>query len=326
MDATDSRRMISIITPAYNEAQNLPALFERLRGTLDHMDMDWEWVVVDDHSADGSFVALTELAGRDPRVRAFRFARNSGSHTAIACGLREAAGDCAVVMAADLQDPPETLPELVQRWRGGAQVVWAARAARPGEKASTLAFSRIFTWMMKRFVGMKNLPEADFFLIDRRVIDAFGEYGESNANILTLIAWMGFRQESFFYVKEARAQGVSKWSLEKKLKLAIDSITSFTYLPIRYMSYAGFVVAVLGFLYAGWVLLNAILGHPVEGWTSLIIVVLVLGGIQMIMMGILGEYLWRALDESRHRPRYLIENAVGRTPNGRGGKSSQASR
>ena len=160
---------------------------------------------------------------------------------------------------------------------------------------------------------MKDLPAADFFLVDRRVLDAFRQFEESNTNVLTLIAWMGFRQESLLYVKEARAHGVSKWSLEKKLKLAVDCITSFTYLPIRYMSYAGVIVALLGFLYAGAVLVNAFRGRPIQGWTSLIIVVLLLGGMQMIMMGILGEYLWRALDESRRRPRYLIEGMVGRS-------------
>ena len=313
METPSVRPRISIVTPAYNEAENLPLLYRELCTVLDGMPVEWEWLVIDDHSSDATFGVLTELSRRDPRVRALRFARNSGSHLACTCGLREASGDCAVIMAADLQDPPDTIPKLFERWRDGVQVVWAVRAARIGEKASTIAFSRFFNWFLRRSTGMKDMPAADFFLVDRRVLDAFRQFEESNTSVMTLIAWMGFRQESLLYVKEARAHGVSKWSLEKKLKLAVDCITSFTYLPIRYMSYAGVIVAVLGFLYAGAVLVNAFRGHPIQGWTSLIIVVLLLGGMQMIMMGILGEYLWRALDESRRRPRYLIEGMVGRS-------------
>jgi dolichol-phosphate mannosyltransferase len=314
MENPSVRPRVSVVTPAYNEAENLPLLYRELRNVLDGMPIDWEWLVVDDHSSDTTFGVLAELSQRDPRVRALRFARNSGSHLACTCGLQEASGDCAVIMAADLQDPPETIPKLFERWRAGVQVVWAVRAARLGEKASTIALSRLFNWFLRRFTGMRDLPAADFFLVDRRVLDAFRQFEESNTGIMTLIAWMGFRQESLLYVKEARAHGVSKWSLEKKLKLAVDCITSFTYLPIRYMSYAGLIVALLGFLYAGAVLVNAFRGHPIQGWTSLIVVVLVLGGMQMVMMGILGEYLWRALDESRRRPRYLIEGTVGQSP------------
>ena len=311
MENHSVRPRISIVTPAYNEAENLPLLYGELCTVLDAMPVDWEWLVVDDHSSDTTF---GELSHRDPRVRALRFARNSGSHLACTCGLREASGDCAVIMAADLQDPPETIPKLFEHWQNGAQVVWAVRAARLGEKASTIALSRAFNWILRRFTGMRDLPAADYFLVDRRVLEAFRQFGESNTSVMTLIAWMGFRQESLLYVKEARAHGVSKWNLEKKFKLAVDCITSFTYLPIRYMSYAGVIVALLGFLYAGFVFVHAFRGHPIQGWASLMIVVLVLGGLQMIMMGILGEYLWRALDESRRRPRYLIEGSVGRSP------------
>jgi dolichol-phosphate mannosyltransferase len=162
---------------------------------------------------------------------------------------------------------------------------------------------------MRRVVGIKEMPSlgADFFLIDRSVIDALRQFNESNASVLALITWMGFRQTTVNYDKQARKYGRSGWSLEKKLKLVLDSITSFTYVPIRLMSYLGLVVAMLGFLYAGVVIINAFAGHPVQGWASLMVVLLVIGGIQMLMMGVLGEYLWRALDEARQRPRYLIE-------------------
>lgn len=303
------RLFLSVVTPAYNEFLNLPLLYGRLSAILTPMDLDWEWIVIDDHSHDDTFKVVTDIALRDSHVRAIRFARNFGSHKAILCGLDYAQGDCTIVLAADLQDPPETIPALLAKWRDGAHVVWAARAGREGEKATTIGLARFYYLLMRHVVGMKEMPSmgADFFLIDQSVADALRRFNESNTSILALITWMGFRQTTITYDKQARAHGRSGWSIEKKLKLAVDSITSFTYLPIRLISYAGMIVALLGFLYAAVVIANALVGRPVQGWASLMVVLLVIGGIQMLMMGVLGEYLWRALDEARQRPRYLIE-------------------
>ena len=311
---TKRRLRLSLVTPAYNETRNLPLLHEQISAVLTPLDVDWEWIVVDDHSADDTFKTISGIALHDSHVRAIRFARNFGSHKAITCGLDLAQGDCAVVLAADLQDPPETIPLLLAKWREGAQVVWAARIAREGEKASTVGFARLYYLLMRRVVGIKEMPSmgADFFLIDRRVIDALRQFNESNASVLALITWMGFRQTTINYDKQARKYGDSGWSLEKKLKLALDSITSFTYVPIRLMSIVGLIVAILGFLYAVVVIINALAGHPVQGWASLMVVLLVIGGVQMLMMGVLGEYVWRALDEARQRPRYLIEATTER--------------
>jgi dolichol-phosphate mannosyltransferase len=184
------------------------------------------------------------------------------------------------------------------------------RRRREGESASTVGFARLYYWLMRRAVGLRELPPtgADFFLLDRRVAAAVRDFNESNVSILALLTWMGFKQEFIEYDKQARLYGSSGWSIAKKVKLVIDSITSFTYLPIRLMSALGFTVALLGFLYAAFVIGNSFFGKPVEGWSSLVVVVLVLGGIQMLMMGVLGEYLWRALDEARRRPRYLVES------------------
>jgi polyisoprenyl-phosphate glycosyltransferase len=287
--------MISIVTPAFNESRNLPLLYERICATMESLGLDWEWIVVDDHSSDDTFAVINRLAERDRRVRGVRFARNFGAHTAVTCGLHQARGDCVAALAADLQ--------------AGVKVVWAARGAREGEKTSTLGFSRLYYWVMRSIVGIKEMPAtgADFFLMDRAVVDAFSRFSESNSSILALITWMGFRQATISYDKGARVHGRSAWTLKKKLKLVVDSVTAFSYVPIRFMSYVGFTVAFAGFLYAGLVILNYLRGAPIEGWSSLIVVVLVLGGIQMVMMGVLGEYLWRALDESRRRPRYIIE-------------------
>lgn len=304
--------LLSVVTPAYNEAANLPLLYQRLVEVMSNLNLAWEWIVVDDHSSDDTFTVVAALAVADHRIRVTRFARNSGSHLAITCGLDQAQGDCAVVLAADLQDPPETIPQLLAHWWEGAQVVWAVRAHREGEKASTLGFAHLYYFLMRRVVGIKEMPAtgADFFLLDRQVVNALGEFNESNVSVLALLTWMGFRQATITYDKQARVHGRSGWNLGKKIKLVVDSVTSFSYLPIRVMSLLGIVVAAIGFLYAIVVVTAAIIGQPPQGWASLMVIVLVVGGMQMLMMGVLGEYLWRALDETRQRPRYIVEAQV----------------
>jgi polyisoprenyl-phosphate glycosyltransferase len=276
------------------------------------MNLRWEWLVVDDHSSDYTFDTVQKIASHDNRVRGIRLSRNFGSHIAVTCGLQNAHGDCVTIMAADLQDPPETLPKLYACWQEGAQVIWAVRARREGEKASKVGFARLYYLIMRRFVGIKELPAtgADFFLLDRQVVKAFCQFKEGNNNIFALITWMGFRQAMITYDKQPRLHGHSGWSISKKIKLVIDSIISFSFLPIRLMSYLGFFVALLGFLYACVVIINALAGLPPTGWASLMIVILIMGGIQMLMMGVLGEYLWRTLGETRRRPPYLIEASI----------------
>ncbi len=307
---------LSIITPAFNEARNIPALHERLSDVLSDLNAQWEWIAVDDHSQDGTWAVLQEIAAREPRLKAVRLARNSGAHAALACGMQQARGDCAVVLAADLQDPPETLPALLEKWRAGAKIVWAVREGREGESAATKGFARLYYGIMRRFVGISEMPAtgADFFLLDRRVIDVLNVFKESNVSLMALLTWMGFRQDRILYVKQARQHGQSGWNMEKKLKLAVDSVTAFTYKPIRFMSYVGFIVAFLGFLYALVVIgYRLMFQTQVPGYPSLIVTMLVIGGLQMIMMGVLGEYVWRALDEARNRPRFIIEDTIGLT-------------
>ena len=319
---------LSIITPAYNEALNLPVLHARLTEALTSLGTQWEWIVVDDHSPDETWEVLQDLAARESRVKAVRLARNSGSHAALFCALQYAHGDCAIVLAADLQDPPETIPALLDKWRHGAQIVWAVRKEREGESATTKGFARIFYWFLHRFVGIADAPStgADFFLIDCRVIDVLKVFKEANVSLVVLLMWMGFKQDRISYVKKARLHGRSGWSLEKKLKLAVDAVTSFTYKPIRFMSYAGFVVALAGFFYALVVVVNALVGKPSPGWSSLMIVLLLVGGLQMLMMGVLGEYVWRALDEARNRPRFIVEDEVGFSGNGAQGAKNDDQR
>ena len=307
-------KKLSLVVAAYNEEVNLPKLYERLlaidwRG----LDLDIEFVFVDDHSLDGSPRVLRELAARDPRVRWLRFSRNFGSHKAFTAGLEFATGDCAVILAADLQDPPETVPLLLEKWRAGAKVVWAVRGERPGETFATRLFARVYYELMRRY-AVAEMPAtgADFLLMDRVVLEALRAAPERNTSLLALIQWMGFEQAQIVYTKAARAAGVSKWSFSKRIKLAVDSFVSFSYMPIRLMSGLGFLFAALGFVYALFLAARRVFyGAPIEGWTSLICVVLVVSGVQLVMLGVLGEYLWRTFDESRRRPRYIVEASHG---------------
>jgi polyisoprenyl-phosphate glycosyltransferase len=301
--------VISIVTPAFNEAENLEPLYRRLCSVMEAADIGWEWIAVDDHSADSTFDLLSQLAARDGRVLGLRFARNVGSHAAILCGLAHTRGGAAIVLAADGEDPPEEIPRLIAEWRNGAAVVWAERRSLQGRSAYEQLASRVFHRLIRRWSNLDNLAPAgsDFFLVSRPVINIVNTLGERNTNVMALLAWIGFDHVSLAYEKAPRAAGRTGWTTAKKLKLLFDSVFGFSLRPVRAMSMVGFVTATLGFLYAGVVVINAAFGKPVEGWSSLMVVVLVLGGIQMIMLGILGEYLWRALDESRSRPRYVVE-------------------
>jgi polyisoprenyl-phosphate glycosyltransferase len=311
---TDAERKVflSIVTAAYNEQDNLPVLYERIKKAVDNLGVDWEWVIIDDHSEDETFKVIDDISRRDPRIHGTRLARNSGAHIALTCGLHRAKGDCTVTLAADLQDPPEIIAELYREWLDGSQVVWAVRGKREGESKARVGLAGLYYLVMRKFVGFKDMPAtgADFFLLDRRVVDTFCQCMESNVSILALITWLGFRQSYIDYTKEARLYGESGWTLKKNLKLLVDSITSFSYTPVRFMSYFGFIVAMSGFTYATFLVYNALTGDPLQGWTTLIVIILLLGGLQMLMMGVLGEYLWRTLDESRRRPRFIIEQTT----------------
>ena len=303
--------MISILTPAFNESTNLRALYERLAAAMSVQHAEWEWLIVDDHSRDDTFAVIQQLATADPRVRGLRLSRNSGSHVAITCALQHVAGDAAVLLAADLQDPPEFLAQMIDRWRNGAHVVWAVRRQRPGERTHK-GFAAIYYWIMRRLVGMTEMPAtgADFFLIDRVVIDAFRQSRERNTSVLALITWLGFRQEHIEYDKQPRASGRSGWTLARKVKLVIDSVTSFSDFPLRWCLYGGvslFIAA--GVVAAGGLSLLPSLG---AGLLLVVAMMLALSGLQLTALAIIGQYVFRALDEARGRPSYLIEAVAGR--------------
>lgn len=304
---------LSVVVAAYNEEGNLPLLYQRvLQLPWASMGAELEFVFVDDHSRDNTPKILRELARQDPRVRVLRFSKNFGSHKAFTAGLENCSGDAAVILAADLQDPPETIPQLLERWRSGAKVVWAVRAARHGESAQTKLFSRLYWWLMRRYAEVQPPREgADFLLVDRQILEVLRSSPEKHTSLLALIQWMGFDQDFITYEKQARHSGRSKWTLRKKLKLAVDSFISFSYVPIRLMTMVGLLFAFSGFIYALVVAIRAAaFGSPVQGWPALMCVVLIVSGVQLLMLGLLGEYLWRTFDEARQRPRYIVEQRI----------------
>jgi len=302
--------MISILTPAFNESVNLDNLHARLTQTMEQFGEEWEWLIVDDHSTDDTFAVIQRLTVKDSHVRGIRLARNRGSHVAITCGLHHVRGDAAVMMASDLQDPPETLGLLLERWRAGAQVVWAVRRERPGD-ASHTGFAAIYYWIMRNIVGMKEMPArgADFFLVDRVVVDAFRRCDEQHVSVFALITWLGFRQAYIEYDKQPRAAGRSGWTIARKIKLVVDSITAFSDAPIQACWLAGAALMALG-------LIAVIAGLAwFESLQAAVVVLLgaIAGscGLQLCAIALLGEYVWRGVDQSRRRPLYLIESAAG---------------
>jgi polyisoprenyl-phosphate glycosyltransferase len=293
--------VISLITPAFNEGSNLPMLHERLTAVF--RQLDWEWIIVDDHSRDNTFEVIERLVAIDPRVRGIRLAYNSGSHLAFTCGLRHASGEVAALLVADLQDPPELLIQMLERWRSGVQVVWAVRRHQPGDGSGT----QLYYWIMRNLVGMNDMPATgtDFFLVDRVVIDAFLAAADRHVSIFALMMWLGFRREFIQYDKQPRARGRSGWTLAKKLKLVVDSIVGFSDFPIWWLTYAGVAALVAALVPA----IVAVVAYSGLNAALLLLAALVIGlfGCHLIALAILGHYVWRGLDAARKRPLYSIE-------------------
>ena len=304
---------VSIVVPVYFNQASLPTLHHRLQDIATQFaGSEFEFIFVDDGSADNSFKVLKELAERDARVKALRLVRNFGSNVAILAGLAHAQGDCVAVISADLQDPPELIPEMISKWQAGTRVVLAARSAR-NDPFLTRLTGDIFNWLYRRLVFPNFPPKGfDFFLADRQVVQVLVRNAGVNPYLFGLLLWTGYDSETITYTREERKFGKSRWTLGKKIKYFIDAFIGFSYMPLRLASITGVVLAILGFLYAAFVTLTRILrGFPVEGWTSLMVVLLIVSGAQLVLLGILGEYVWRNLDEARHRSLYLIGETIG---------------
>jgi dolichol-phosphate mannosyltransferase len=310
-----AKPLLAIVVPVHNEHDNLEAFHAQVTAVMrDLGEYDWEFVFVDDGSRDGSFSVLSTLHDRDPRVNALRFPRNFGSHVAIAAGIDRARGDAAVIMAADLQDPPALIRDFVARWRDGYDVVWGARSGRDDGAFRAWAMGRFYT-AVRRF-AIPTYPKGgtgSFCLITKPVMDAFRQMNERNRLTFGLIAWAGFKETQVPYHRPSRLVGASSWTTSKMVKAAMDTFISFSLFPIRAITYLGLSVSALSFLFGFYVLLNKLLyGTRVMGWSSVMLTVLLLGGVQLVMIGVLGEYLWRILEESRGRPLYIVERTIGR--------------
>ena len=306
--------LVSLIVPVFNEEANLRQFHQRASQALQAIGpCQWEFVFVDDGSVDRSFEVLEELRAQDGAVTAIRFARNFGSHIAIAAGMEYCHGDCAAILAADLQDPPELLPQLVSQWREGHEIVWAARTGRDDARIRGWLLA-LFYRAIRRFAtpGYPKGGTGSFCLVSRKVINAFRQCTERNRLTFGLIAWSGFRQTEVPYHRPPRVAGQSAWTPARLIKAAIDTFVSFSFLPIRAMSVFGLVVSAISFLFGAYVLVNKLVfGTVIEGWTSVMLALLFLGGVQLTMIGVLGEYLWRILDEARGRPLYIVDRTLG---------------
>ena len=308
--------LISIVVPVFNEEENLVLLHERVRDALDPIPVLWELVFVDDGSTDGSRKVLQEIRDRDSRVKAIFFTRNFGQDAALTAGLCAAKGAAVVLMDADLQDPPELIVPMMERWREGADIVAARRRSRRGETTVKRFTSYLWHRLMALLAGSQFPKDTgDFQLMDRAVVQAFRQYNQYNRFVRSLIASTGFRQTFVDFDRPPRHAGTTKYSLRKSFGLAATSIMDSSVAPLRLALWVGLLImlaSVVGI--AHWVRM-ALLHRTVPGWASLVISVWFLGGIQCVLLGIVGEYVGRTYIESQRRPIYIVQETLGIEPN-----------
>ena len=315
MDATSPRlALLSVVVPCYNEAAVLNELHARLQAALGSIpDLDYELIYVDDGSNDATFDRLRGFAHRSSKVRVVRLARNFGHQVALTVGLEECVGDAAVLIDADLQDPPTVIAEMVVRWRAGVDVAYGVRLARAGENRSKLWLAGLYYWLLS-LASDRPVPKdaGEFRLMDRKVIDALLAMPERDRLTRALVSWIGFRQEAVCYNREPRFAGKTKFPPTKMLRLAMDGLLSFSLLPLRIATWLGFLAAFLAFggiCYAATVRL--LTDTWVTGWAALFTAILFVGGIQLIVVGILGEYVGRIYGEVKRRPLYFVAQRLG---------------
>lgn len=300
---------VSIIIPVYYNEDNLRTLYKDISKKIYiHTEYDWEIIFVNDGSLDNSYSILKDLAVEDYRVKAYSLSRNFGSHAAILCGLTKCTGDCAVIKAADLQEPTEMIIDMIESWKRGNNVVLAVRQKR-NESKHQIIFASLYYWLVRK-TALPNMPKGGFdvYLLDRKVIGVLIQLDEKNSALTGQILWSGFRTDKIYYTRLAREIGKSKWTLKKKIRLVSDTLFGFSTLPITIVSLVGTVSCLGALIWAILVFIFKILGLiKVSGWTTLFMFNLFSFGIIMLTLGILGGYLWRTFDASRNRPPYIIE-------------------
>jgi len=301
----------SIVAPIYNELENIPELYPRIRDVMDQIGESWELVLVDDGSTDGSAEVMRKLAEDDPRVRPVIFARNFGHQIAVTAGLDYARGDAVVIIDADLQDPPEVILDLIAKWREGYEVVYAVREERAGESWFKKTTASLFYRVIYRITDV-NIPldTGDFRLMDKKVVNVMRQMREKHRFLRGMSSWVGFKQIGVSYKRKPRFAGETKYPLKKMIKLALNAVTSFSYFPLQLATYIGFVAAGLSVLAIPVVaILRLTSGTTLEGQATTLIMVLFLGGVQLISLGIIGEYIGRIYDEAKGRPLYVVAEA-----------------
>ncbi|HET9908385.1 MAG TPA: glycosyltransferase family 2 protein [Anaerolineales bacterium] len=301
----------SIVAPIYNERENLHELYRRIKEVMDSTNEPWELILVDDGSADGSTEIIRELARKDKQIRPIIFARNFGHQIAITAGWDYARGDAVIIIDADLQDPPELILEMAKKWREGNEVVFAVRTEREGESWFKLWTASLFYRMIYRITDVKiPLDAGDFRLMDRKVVNVLKQMRERHRFPRGMSAWVGFKQVGIEYKRAARVAGETKYPFRKMFRLAINAVTSFSYFPLQVATFFGFISAGIAILAIPLVAYMRITGSQAFfGQASTLIAVLFLGGVQLISLGILGEYIGRLYDEAKGRPLYIVREA-----------------
>lgn len=306
--------MISVVVPIFNEEENLPELFHRMRAALEQSTVPWELILVNDGSRDRSVELIRGFHRDETRVKLVSLSRNFGHQAALTAGVHHARGDCVILADGDLQDPPEVIPELVAKWREGYQVVLAERRSRADSNGARGVGFRLFYPAMRRLSDLPEGPDAGIFgLMDRVVVDEFNKLPEHNRFIPGLRSWLGFRQTSVLYDRQIRAGGAPKQSLRKLIRYALDGMFSFSNKPLRAATYSGLVVSAVAFLLAIYYFVTffAFNKQAGSGFTTIILCVLFLGGVQLICVGILGEYVGRVYEEVKRRPLYVVRETLG---------------
>jgi glycosyltransferase involved in cell wall biosynthesis len=306
---------LSVVVPVFNEQEVLPHFHARLTAVLAGLAAPCEIVYVDDGSKDRSFELLRGMAAPAsgaPAVRVIRFSRNFGHQIAISAGIDHARGDAVVIIDSDLQDPPELIPRLMETWRSGFDVVYAVRATRAGESAAKLVTASMFYRVLGKMARIEIPPNVgDFRLLSRRVVEQLRTMREKDRFVRGLVSWVGFRQTGVPYDRDPRRAGETKYPYRKMIHFAWDGIVSFSTAPLKLATWLGYGASLLAFLYLGSVFVQKALGYTVQGWATIMVALLFLGGVQLICLGIMGEYIGRIFHELKPRPMYVIEETLG---------------
>lgn len=307
------QRLLSIVVPVFDESEVVATFYDRTRAAMESLDStSYEIVFVDDGSKDDSCEKMVEIANRDDHVRVIKLSRNFGHQVAITAGIDAAMGDAVAVIDADLQDPPEVIKQFVEKWLEGYDVVFGVREKREGETRIKLFTATLFYRILKALTNIEiPVDVGDFRLMSRRVVEQLKGIRERDRFIRGLVSWIGFKQTGVYYWRDKRHAGTTKYPFRKMLRFALDGLTSFSNVPLKLASWLGYLTSFLAFLYLCSVFVQKIMGITVEGWATIMVATLFIGGVQLVCLGILGEYVGRIFTESKQRPLYIIQELYG---------------